>query len=160
MAPSSRACQPGRWRPTSPRCASCGRSSLSESLELRRIGVELARAQLLSRRGGKLRVAAQVTLELLVFELLEVEQRIVRALGGADELVQLDLDRLGIAVLRVLDQKHHEKRDDGRRGIDHQLPCVAEMEDRTAERPEHHRSARDEKCHRSSGQYGELAGEV
>src|SRR5215210_1212441 len=103
MAPSSRACRPGRSPPTSPRCASYGRSSLSESLELRRIGIELAGAQLLSRHGGELRVAALVTLELLVLELLEAEQRIVRALGRADELIQLDLDRLGIAVLRVLD---------------------------------------------------------
>jgi hypothetical protein len=43
-------------------------------------------------------------LELLFLDLLQVEQRVVRALRGADQLVELDLDRRGVAVLRVLDQ--------------------------------------------------------
>jgi hypothetical protein len=36
-------------------------------------------------------VDPQVALQLLLVERLEVEQRVVRALGGADQLVELDL---------------------------------------------------------------------
>jgi hypothetical protein len=38
--------------------------------------------------------------------------------------VQLHLHRLGIAVLRALDQEHHQERDEGGRGVDRELPGV------------------------------------
>src|SRR5215208_5723544 len=98
-----RGCRRRTSRATPRRCTRCGtRSSAPELLDLGRIGVELAAPQLLERRRGQLLVAAPVALELLVVDLLEVEQRVVRALGGADQLVQLELDRGGVAVLRVL----------------------------------------------------------
>ena len=34
-------------------------------------------------------------------------------------------------VLRILNQEHHQKRDDGRAGVDYKLPCVRETEHRT-----------------------------
>ena len=53
----------------------------------------------------------------------------------ADQLVELELDRLGVAVLRVLDQEHHQERDDRRAGVDDQLPGVAEAEERPGDEP-------------------------
>ena len=49
-----------------------------------------------------------------------------------DQLVQLGLHRRTVAVLGVLDQEHHQEGDDGRAGVDHQLPGLAELEDRPA----------------------------
>ena len=48
--------------------------------------------------GGPLRELAIVradAIQVLVVELFEVEQRVVRAVDRADQLVELDLDRLG-----------------------------------------------------------------
>ncbi len=42
-----------------------------------------------------------------------------------------------VAVLGVLDQEHHEKRDDGGAGIDDELPGIAELEQWPGQRPEH-----------------------
>ena len=50
------------------------------------------------------------------------------SLGRADQLVELDLNRLPVAVLRVLDDEDHEERDDRGRGVDDELPRVAESE--------------------------------
>src|SRR5947207_4747455 len=41
----------------------------------------------------------------------------------------------GVAVLRVLDQKDHQKGDDGRRGVDDQLPSVGKMKRWSGENP-------------------------
>src|SRR5690606_8401190 len=83
---------------------------------------------------------------------LQVEQRIVRVVRGADQFVELDLHRLGIPVLRVLDQEHHEKGDDGGPGIDHQLPGVAEAEDRPGEGPGQNHPDGDREAQRAGGE--------
>src|SRR5215468_496971 len=41
----------------------------------------------------------------------------------------------GVTVLRVLNQKHHEERDDCRGGVDDQLPGVREMKSRSGDEP-------------------------
>jgi hypothetical protein len=60
----------------------------------------------------------------------------VCAIRRTDELVELDLNRGAVAVLRVLDQEHHEECHDRGRRVDHELPAVAEAEDRTADKPD------------------------
>ena len=61
--------------------------------------------------------------------------RALARLGGADQLVELHLDCLGVAVLGVLDQEHHQERHDRRARVDHELPRVAVTEDRAGDRP-------------------------
>jgi hypothetical protein len=41
-----------------------------------------------------------------------------------DELVEFNLNRHAIPILRILDQEHHEKGDDRRTGIDYELPRI------------------------------------
>lgn len=53
----------------------------------------------------------------------------------ADQLIQLYLDCCAVAILRVLDQEHHQKRYDRRAGVDDQLPRVRKAEQGTADRP-------------------------
>ena len=50
--------------------------------------------------------------------------------------VQLELNRRGVAVLSVLDQEHHEERDDRRPGVDDQLPSVGIAEGRPTGGPQ------------------------
>jgi hypothetical protein len=56
-------------------------------------------------------------------------------LTAANQLVELDLYRQRVLVLRALDQEHHEKRDDRRSGVDDELPGVGEMKERAAYEP-------------------------
>jgi len=42
----------------------------------------------------------------------------------------------GVAVLCVLNQKHHQKRNDCRGGVDDQLPGVREMKGRSGQDPD------------------------
>ena len=67
-------------------------------------------------------------LELVLFQFLKVEQRDVRARRAADQLVQLDLQGLRIAVLGILNEEYHEKGGNGGTGVDHELPCVRETD--------------------------------
>ena len=54
-----------------------------------------------------------------------------RTRDAADELVQLQLDRFGVPILRVLNDEDHQEGHEGRRGIDDELPGVGEMISRT-----------------------------
>jgi hypothetical protein len=47
---------------------------------------------------------------------------------GPDQLIELDLDRFGVAVLGALNQEHHQERHDRGSRVDHELPGVAEAE--------------------------------
>ena len=51
-----------------------------------------------------------------------------------NQFVELHLDGLGIAVLRVLDEEHHEERHNGRARINDQLPRVTVAEARARDR--------------------------
>ena len=51
-----------------------------------------------------------------------------------------------IPVLGVLDEEDHQKGDDGRAGIDHELPSVAEVEKRAGNDPDDDNGDRQEKC--------------
>ena len=69
-----------------------------------------------------------------------------------DQFVQLGLDCSSVAVLRVLDEEHHQESDDGRAGVDDQLPCIGKAEDRTADGPHRdHKAAEDESGGRAGG---------
>src|SRR5262245_48502726 len=50
-------------------------------------------------------------LELLLAALLQVHQQVARALRALDQLIELEVNGPRVTILRVLDQKHHQKRD-------------------------------------------------
>jgi hypothetical protein len=74
--------------------------------------------------------------KLLVRQFFQINELIARAFKSTDELVQLEMHCFGVAVLCVLDQEYHKEGDDGRRGIDDQLPCVGEMKHRPSDKPD------------------------
>src|SRR5580693_8828360 len=74
-------------------------------------------------------------IELLLAQRFQLDEPVARAAIGANELVELEVKRLGVAVLRVLDEKDHQERDDGRRRVDDELPGVREVEQGAARYP-------------------------
>ena len=88
----------------------------------------------------KLEIFLAYSVQSFFVHLFEVNNFVPSALYGADQLIEFDLQRLGIPVLRVLDQKNHKKGDDGRTRIDDELPGVAETEHRSGRGPDddHH----------------------
>src|SRR4029450_12985789 len=77
---------------------------------------------------------------LALGEILHVDQAVAGAGQRGHDLVELEVNRLGILVLRSLNQEDHEERDDRRPGVDDELPGIGEVEPRSAGRPhENHR---------------------
>src|SRR5215207_1015822 len=60
----------------------------------------------------------------------------------ANELVDLEMERFGITILGVLNQKHHQEGNDGGGGIDDQLPGLRETEERPGDCPSQDQSER------------------
>src|SRR5262245_15080120 len=108
--------------------------SLLPDVRTARVGA--AALQLLAGLSRELSVTRLDVIELLLRELLEVEERVVRALDGPDQLVELEVHRLAVPVLRVLDEEDHEKGDDRRPRVDGQLPAIAEVEERPRHSPD------------------------
>src|ERR1041385_7390869 len=73
--------------------------------------------------------------QLSLRQLLQVQELAARPVRGLDDLIELDVQRLGVARLRVLDEEHHEERHDGGPRVDHELPGVAEPEEGARDGP-------------------------
>lgn len=73
--------------------------------------------------------------ELVFHVFLDIDQLVARRARRLDELVEFELDRMRVAILRVLDQEDHEEREDGRAGIDKKLPRSRELEEGTSDCP-------------------------
>src|SRR5690348_5720920 len=61
----------------------------------------------------------------------------VEGLADADQLVKLDLYRGPVPVLGVLNEKNHQEGNNGRAGIDDELPSVGVAEVGASESPDH-----------------------
>jgi len=92
------------------------------------------------------------SVKLFVSETLDVDQLISGATRGKDELIELEMERLRFAVLCILDQENHQKRDDCRRGVDDELPVVGKPVKRPQASPEDHRAERETKPPSTSGE--------
>ena len=90
-------------------------------------------------------------LQLLFGEIFDGGETVLGALHRNDQLVELELNRLRVAVLGVLDEEHHQKGDDGRAGVDDELPGVAEVKQRPGDGPNQDRQCGKKKCGRCTG---------
>src|SRR2546421_11709374 len=88
-------------------------------------------------RGVSLFLAAPADSVEFLFELrqfvighvFEIHHLVTRTFDGEDELIELEVKSLGVAVLGVLNEKYHQERNDGCAGVDDQLPRIGVMED-------------------------------
>ena len=104
----------------------------------------------LMRARGLFAQAPEFLLDLFQFfvgELFEVYQLVTRARQSSNEFVQFEMDGLRVAVLRILDQEHHQEGHDSCAGVDDKLPCVRIMKGR----PEGCPDDDDQKGNRESG---------
>ena len=120
-------------------------------LEVRYVGFSLAAIQRSSRLLSYLPVLLAQFVKLLLLDLLKVKHAVLRTLRHTNELVELEMNCFGIAVLRALNQEHHQKCDNRCGGIDHKLPGIAEVEERTRRNPEDDASKRNNERRRTSG---------
>ncbi len=100
---------------------------------------------------GKFAIVIAELVEATLGQVLKIEQGILSTQIGTDEFVDLDLQRLGIAVLRILDDEDHQKGDDRRRRVDGKLPHVRKTEEWPAQRPGDDKQECDRKGYGTSG---------
>src|SRR5262249_17890488 len=85
-------------------------------------------------------------LKFFVAEVFDGGKLVLGAFYRQHELGKLELYRKRVAVLRVLDQEHHQEGDDGSAGIDDELPGVTEIEEGTRHDPNEHDCDGPKKC--------------
>jgi hypothetical protein len=101
--------------------------------------------------------------ELLLAHMFEANHAGTRLGDGAQQFVGLQVDRLRITVLGRLDEKDHQEGDDGRAGIDDQLPGIRIIECRSGHGPcndDHARKDKSGRTHGASDMMGEFSEEL
>lgn len=68
--------------------------------------------------------------EFLVRAILQVDEVVARFAHAVDHLIELEMQRPGIAVLSVLDKKYDRKSSNGRARVDDELPSIRKMKKR------------------------------
>src|SRR5687767_5198230 len=101
-------------------------------------GVRAFAATLAAALFSQLLIPLSQELQLGRRKLLNIQQRQMRAFGGADQFIKFELHRVTVTSLSVLNHKDHEKSDDRGGRVDHQLPAVTEAEDGSADQPREH----------------------
>ena len=90
-------------------------------------------------------------IEFFVAQALEVHEARAGTAHAAEQFIEFQLEGLGIAVLSVLNQEHHEERDDRGAGVDHKLPGIGEMEHGTEPGPNDDAKQRQQEGSRPAG---------
>jgi hypothetical protein len=78
--------------------------------------------------GSDFLVALMDEIQFVIAEILDVHHLVARRANGMNQFIELEIDGLGVAVLGVLDQKHHQESDDGGAGVDDKLPRIGILE--------------------------------
>jgi hypothetical protein len=73
--------------------------------------------------------------KVLVGQIFKIDKFISCVFEGADNLIEFEMHCFSIAVLRVLDQEHHEEGNDRRGSVDDQLPGIGKMKRWSRENP-------------------------
>src|SRR5262245_23708132 len=113
-----------RFRVFSPRLGAMTRSLQQLLLRLHAGNDRCQVESLGARMFGKFAIMIAELVKAVLGQTLKVEESVLRPPIGTDELVDLDLKRFGVAVLRVLDEEHHQEGDDSRRRVDGELPHI------------------------------------
>lgn len=96
--------------------------------------------------------------EFFVREVLDADKRILRR-AYPDKFIQLDLDGRAVPILRILDKKDHQERDDRGPRIDDKLPRIGVTEDRSRYSPHDNHQGGRQKRRRPPGRLRGAAGD-
>src|SRR6185369_10721726 len=100
---------------------------------------------------NKLLIMLVKQLDLVFGEVLDIDQPIAGSFHRGDDLVELEMYRERVLVLRSLNQKHHQKGDNGGAGVYHQLPGVRKMKQRSGDSPDNEHGQSDHERAGGSG---------
>jgi hypothetical protein len=98
--------------------------------------------------------------ELFFAEIFEHDQFVAGSFDGADEFVEFEMDRFGIAILHVLDEENHQEGDNRGAGIDDELPGVGEVKKRAGDGPKCDDEKGDGEGDRGAGEFGDADGKL
>ena len=91
--------------------------------------------------------------ELVFGAFFKINQGIARPFDSMNQFIEFKMNRLRVAVLRVLNQKNHQECDNRRRGIDHKLPSVGKTKCRTENCPGQNNRKRENKRQRPANDF-------
>lgn len=74
-------------------------------------------------------------IQLLVTKLFDVHHLVSCLVDRVNEFIQFEVDRTRVSILGVLNDEHHEERDDRRSSIYDKLPGIRVVEERSRDRP-------------------------
>lgn len=93
----------------------------------------------------------------LVRTILQIDHRVARRRHRADLLVEFELHRCRVAILRILNQKNHQKRHHTGSRVNHQLPRVRVMKHGAGDSPGQHNENGNSECSRRPDPVGNPA---
>lgn len=85
-------------------------------------------------------------LKLLIGKVIVIDEFIARVFDCANEFVQFQMNCFCVAVLRVLNQKNHEKGDDCGGRVNDQLPGIGKMKSGASKEPDEDDKHSSSKC--------------
>lgn len=100
----------------------------------------------------EIRVFAMQSSDVLFRQVFNVDHAIAGTFLRRQQLIELQLNCQRLFVLRALDQKDHQKRDNRRGGVDHQLPGLGVANKGTGECPDDDRNYSNQKGPRAASE--------
>ena len=97
------------------------------------------------RQFGALPALVVQFFQLFVREILDRGKFVAGLLHGENQLGQFELNSERVAILGMLNQKHHQESNDGGASIDDELPGIAIVEDWPGRDPSQHHDDREQK---------------
>ena len=88
---------------------------------------------------------------LLLAQVFDIHERVSRSVHCRDEFIELEMDCQRILVLGALDEEDHEESDNGRAGVDDELPGVGKMEKRSGDEPDQDDKKSQDERQRTAG---------
>lgn len=99
---------------------------------------------------GQLDVEFFEGVQFFFTEVFDIHEPVACALGGSDQLIELEVKGQGIPVLGLLDDEYHEEGNNGSACVDDQLPGIGEFEYWAGNCPDYNGQQGDDECARST----------
>src|SRR5580765_1819935 len=99
--------------------------------------MSLGKTGIMLGHGDQLLVVLVKQCDLVFGKVLDINQPVAGALHCSDYFVQFEMYRQRILVLSSLNQKYHQKGDNGGARVYHELPRVGKVEHRAGDCPDY-----------------------
>ena len=93
-------------------------------------------------------------IQVFLFKLFDLQQRIMSALRIPYQFVQFELNGLCVTILGVLDQEHHQECNNRCARVDNKLPGIAKMKHRARDKLHQYYQSRQRESARTAGFVG------